>query len=116
MRTKRVTEIPRCNFCQKPAQVDAPTKSGQWAFMCPEHRDEYGNDVEVMGTEFISGVHPPVDGPSVVGTLDRESSKRDDNLTVKCSNCKEENRLETDASGTYNCPGCGRSVTIPSLF
>jgi ribosomal protein S27E len=116
MRKVRVSEIPLCSFCTEPAHVDAPTKQGPWAFMCPEHEAEHGKSVEAMGSEFVSGIHPKVDGPDVVGILEMEKSMKDDNLTVICSNCKEEKRLETDASGTYDCAGCGRSVTIPSLF
>ena len=45
-----------------------------------------------------------------------EATIKNDDLTVKCSNCKEIKHLEMDAEGTYQCSGCGRTVTIPSLF
>jgi hypothetical protein len=33
----RVTELPPCDFCGKPAYADAKTKHGPWANMCHHH-------------------------------------------------------------------------------
>lgn len=35
--TVYLTEIPKCNFCDKPAAYDAKTIMGPWAYLCERH-------------------------------------------------------------------------------
>lgn len=47
MKTAIVIELPNCYFCElegktEPAEYDARTGIGQWAFMCQLHFDQYG--------------------------------------------------------------------------
>lgn len=115
MRKKRVAEAPKCSFDSKDAKYDAPTMTGQWAFMCPECFMSKGNDPQGIGCEFIIGIAEAVSGAPLVGTLDIEKTMESDTLIVTCP-CTEERHLELDAEGEYQCEGCGRQVTIPSLF
>lgn len=38
----KVTEYPRCNFCDKEAHYDGKTKMGPWAYMCGKHFEFHG--------------------------------------------------------------------------
>lgn len=37
-----VDELPKCNFCDKPALYDGKTLNGPWAYMCEEHYSYWG--------------------------------------------------------------------------
>jgi hypothetical protein len=43
-----VVELPNCQFCStwfdrdRPAEYDAKTTSGPWAYLCAQHFDQYG--------------------------------------------------------------------------
>jgi hypothetical protein len=37
-----VDELPKCNFCDKPALYDGKTLNGPWAYMCEEHYAYWG--------------------------------------------------------------------------
>ncbi len=34
MDTAKVSQVPNCDFCGNPAEYDAQTKMGPWAYMC----------------------------------------------------------------------------------
>lgn len=36
-----VPELPACDFCGEPAEYDAATLFGPWAYMCPSHWQEH---------------------------------------------------------------------------
>lgn len=37
MNTVDIERLPSCDFCGTPAQYDAATKFGPWAYMCSDH-------------------------------------------------------------------------------
>ena len=115
-RKKRVATLPKCSFdCNENAKYDAPTKhGGRWAFMCAEHAVEHGGDLTI-GIEFVEGIADPKEGPAVMADIDMDRSMTEDALVLTCPDCDEEKRLELDATGTFNCEGCGRALTIPNI-
>lgn len=112
----RVAVLPKCNFdCCNDAKYDAPTRSGSWANMCPDHAVMHGVNVKLLGTEFVLGIAEPKGGDPIQGVMDLERSMAEDMLIVICPECKDEKHLELDATGTYVCDGCGFTVNIPSI-
>lgn len=75
----------KCDFCELVAQYDGKTKLGPWAYMCEEHRKQYG----VADERFITRLNSPEDyGPK-----------------KKCTRCNQVKLLTefykyTDHSGT----------------
>lgn len=112
----RVATLPICNFDNKPAKFDAPTRMGPWAHMCPECASEKGVNVESLGTEFVLGIAEPKGGDPVNGILDIDRSMTTGFLMITCPECNDEKHLELDADGTYVCDGCGSTVNIPTLL
>ena len=45
----KVASIPPCDFCGEPAEFDAKTNQGPWAFMCQDDFDTHGNGVLGLG-------------------------------------------------------------------
>jgi len=41
-RERKVSEYPKCDYCDEPARYDARTKSGAWANMCQKHFEIHG--------------------------------------------------------------------------
>jgi hypothetical protein len=37
-----VIELPKCDFCDEPAQYDGKTQIGPWAYMCQRHFTAFG--------------------------------------------------------------------------
>ncbi len=114
MKKVRMSKLPKCNFCNRPAKYDAPTVTGSWAYMCALDYEEKG--AGTMGSELVEGIAEPLECESIAGIIDTEQSMLNDELIVQCPKCKEIKRLELDACGTYNCEGCGHVISIPSLF
>jgi len=48
--TAKVSEIPNCDFCGNPAQYDAQTTLGPWAFMCES--DYQAHSTHKLGLGF----------------------------------------------------------------
>ena len=44
---KWVGPLPKCDFCNKEAPYDSPTKYGPWANMCDNHMGIHGVDSSV---------------------------------------------------------------------
>ena len=82
--------------------------------MCPEHMSQHGDYSQ--GTEFVLGIAEPKGGPTVNGILDMDRSLAEDMLIITCPECKDEKHLELDANDTYNCGGCGRTITVPTIM
>lgn len=45
----KVASIPPCDFCGKPAQYDAATTQGPWAYMCEIDFRRFGKGVLGLG-------------------------------------------------------------------
>jgi len=41
-KTALVTKLPKCDFCDEPAEYDGKTKLGPWANMCEAHFQVFG--------------------------------------------------------------------------
>ena len=37
-----VTKVPKCDFCEEPAEYNARTRFGPWAYLCEKHFKMYG--------------------------------------------------------------------------
>lgn len=48
--TVNIKELPACDFCGAPAQYDAATRFGPWAYMCSDHWLEHS--MQKLGTGF----------------------------------------------------------------
>ena len=42
IKTTIVDKLPKCGFCEEPAEYDGKTKLGHWGCMCQHHFDQYG--------------------------------------------------------------------------
>jgi len=132
MLKKRVEELPKCDFanlapCEPPcsglAQYDAPV-SGRtsWAFMCEGHYKMFGNkSMENISYELVHGIAEPLEGDAVEGiepNLEEnieywENVILDGIREITCPECGEERRVEPDATGIFNCDGCGIKIKCP---
>ena len=45
--------IQECDFCAKQAYVDGRTKFGPWAYMCPDHLNEYGLPRSLLNKKLV---------------------------------------------------------------
>ena len=45
--------IQKCDFCGKQAYVDGKTKFGPWAYMCPDHLNEYGFPRSLLNKKLV---------------------------------------------------------------
>jgi len=129
MKIKKMTTLPKCDFCDKNAKYDAPTQhGGRWAYMCEEHCKEYGKNISV-GTEFQKRESKPKvdeDGHReesfkiVMGTEDESPEHLEDILygtgdrEIECPKCGDLRTVEPDATYTYVCEGCGVKVKCPA--
>lgn len=43
MKDIEVKELPKCNYCDRPAVFDVPTVYGPWAYLCPTCAFEHSN-------------------------------------------------------------------------
>jgi len=128
MKIKKVTTLPKCDFCDKNAKYDAPTMhGGRWANMCEEHCLEHGKNISI-GTEFQKRQAVPKtdkDGHKeesfkiVLGTEDTSIEHLESVLfgsedrEIECPQCGDFRTVEPDATYTYVCEGCGVKVKCP---
>jgi ribosomal protein L37AE/L43A len=118
MSVARMLEIPKCSFCEKPARVDGPTLTGQWAYMCENCLIDKADAilVGVIGTAIIQKEKAePVDDATIYD-VEGEPSTRMDHQVITCPKCKTEKKLEIDAEGPYTCGHCSRKLRVKPLF
>lgn len=46
----KVSTLPKCDMCSEPAEYDAKTKQGPWAYMCGPHFNMYAANNGALGT------------------------------------------------------------------
>lgn len=110
MKTIRVHELPKCDFCGEPAPFDdKTTKRGQWANMCKKHQREYGFGIGTK-KELIEKAPPKrtFEGiPKVLVPMELDGPFGVDSLQdVKCPWCDEPRRVEVDARYLVTCRAC----------
>ena len=122
MKIKKVTTLPKCDFCDKNAEFDAPTIHGsKWANMCPEHMLAYGRNVESLGTQFsVRESVPEKKSFKILRGIEDTSIERlesvlfgFENQEIECPQCGDMRMVEPDATYTYICEGCGVKVKCP---
>lgn len=112
-------DLPNCDFCGAVAKYDAPTRTGQWAYMCEICLKKYGRgDAKIIGTELVEKVvtdkqlqvKPPKKMKAVAVPLTLDIAK------VSCPYCGYERNVEPDANYTVTCEGCGYKYRVYSLM
>jgi hypothetical protein len=53
MKTVKVLVLPSCDFCEGPAEYDAPTLDGPWAFMCGPDKLMFGTPNPGIGSHLV---------------------------------------------------------------
>jgi hypothetical protein len=134
MKKKRVQELPLCDFknlpsvvdmCSVYAKYDAPTKRGTWANMCEVHyKIHAAKGADALGCELVKGLAEPAPPHSkfVHGVEPNLAENQEywENVLLEgireitCPECGEERRMEPDATGIFNCDGCGVRVKCPA--
>jgi len=124
MKTKKVAMLPKCDFCDKPAEYDAPTiHGGRWANMCPEHLVAYGNNTSI-GTQFLirkNKSKAKLSACKIVNGIEEESVEYWESVTfgsenreIECPECGEMRSVEPDAYYVFICEGCGVKIRCPA--
>ena len=113
MKTKRVKELPKCDFCDNKAEYDAPTTLGTWANMCSLCFAQKGS-IKSIGIKFIEGIaEPKSDGKiKIASTVDLEAAER----YVRCPECGEERHVEPDADYEFHCENCGTRLKCVDIM
>ena len=121
MSKKFVAELPKCDFCGKPATYDAPIHgTGAWAYMCNEClvTQQIQDWQKQMGTEFV--LQPETKDKKIVkaeepGADDLEYWEPimlgDKDRVITCPECQETRNAKTDTEYTYVCE-CGLTVKV----
>lgn len=122
MKASKLSEIPKCSFCTKPATVDGPTLSGQWAYMCNDCVIDRADIIAVVaiGTRLTKHVSPPpqtdISTYPAKELYTLEEIAMGEDRVLECPKCGEEHRMEQDASGVFECHGCRRTLSMESLI
>lgn len=115
-------ELPKCDFCQKPAIYDAPTCHGSsWANMCENcFKVHKGMSAQAVGYKFAKrDIAKPVTDAKIHMGLEEQSEGYDlhtiyDGVReIKCPGCGDMRSVEPDARYKYNCEACGIKVQVP---
>lgn len=109
MKTIKVHELPKCDFCGEPAPYDDKTTKGPWANMCQKHWKEYGFKIGSK-RELIVKAAPKREFlgiPEVLVPMEMDGPYGVDSIqTVECPWCDEPRRVEVDARYLVNCEAC----------
>lgn len=115
-----VRDLPDCNFCGAPAKYDAPTRTGQWAYMCPVCFKLHASSNAVdIGSELVEKVitnkqlqtKKPTKIKTVMVPLTWDSV-----VYIECPYCGYERAVEPDANYTVTCEGCGNKYNVRSMI
>lgn len=126
MKTIKVTEIPKCDLCDKPAAglYDTPIGAigNSWGNLCEECLDSSGSRevCEQIGSKRIIGAVAPTNEDKELYEANDISDPMDIlaelcNRELECPQCGETKEVEPDFSGEYQCEGCGRRLHAESL-
>jgi len=121
-----VEELPKCNFCDKPAHYDGKTTMGPWAYMCEEHFKMYGIGLGTGKGQKLIPRKALREAEKLRGEPEKELSATmtEDDLGVaayeevwypKCPYCGAKTPAEPDAHAVY-CEACNRRFKIINPF
>ena len=124
--TAYVRELPKCDFCDRPALYDGKTRMGPWANMCETHFNSHGIGVGTgVGQKLIPrkalGEAEKIRAPSVeeetvtMTEEDLEAATMEDMWYPVCPYCSAETPAEPDATAVY-CQACDRRFKIENPF
>ena len=120
-RIKKVNALPICDTCKDFAIYDAPTKTGQWAYMCEGCAKTHSNPSKLnIGTKFVlrekSDVEPSKTVLKGIEVNNLEQVLIEDcDREIKCPNYGEYKTVEPDADYIYTCEDCGSRVQVPDM-
>ena len=121
MKIIKVDSIPACDMCNKKdvGIYDAPTLTGSWANLCEECLEKYTDTIyakSIGSKRELRTVNPEPIDEEVIG-IDvsdlEEMMFGDANKVIECPKCGETREVEPDATYTFKCEGCGRTVRCP---
>jgi len=114
----KMTKIPKCDFCGKPALYDAPTRNGPWGYMCSgcyaDHgtKGGLGSKLVVSKGLNISEEDKKKKKKTVMPTMeDMEMAVMDGVWYPKCPYCGCENGCEPDGESVF-CDDCGEHYEV----
>src|SRR5689334_398826 len=119
MNVNYVTTKPKCDICTRVVNevIDAPTKAGPWAHMCPGCvKTTAIPGYKSIGSRVIYQPKKPEpiisDGPAMT-VIERTSDESllTKDRRVQCPKCKRIFILESDAEGTMPCEKCGQKLS-----
>jgi len=111
LKTVQMDEVPKCQFCDDPAEYDSNTVFGSWAYLCEKHQREYGRPPTTKLEKRVKIAYKTDKVPTVNVPLTLDSV-----ATVRCPHCNEPKSVEPDASYTATCESCGnRFKLIPQI-
>lgn len=119
-KTKKVTQLPKCNFCGTDAIWDVPTTLGTWANLCDSCAKEHTTlSQRATGTRFeLRGPVSVTDEPKILMGEEQDTPDYWEYVMINslreitCPHCDTENNVEVDASYVYDCC-CGNRVQVP---
>lgn len=117
MQTVYMEGFPTCNFCNKLAKYDAPTKLGPWAYLCQECFNDHGIEYAAIKLEQRIPAEPEATAlmqGKELNSLEEQIMTGD--RSIACPRCESDNRVEPDAYYIYICEGCGMNVQVPAPF
>lgn len=111
----QVKELPKCDFCGKPAPYDDKTTRGPWANMCRNCWKLYGFGIGSK-RELIEKKKPTktIADFDTFPPVAEVPMSMDSVVTVKCPWCGQKRRVETDANYLVTCEGCGKPYRLRS--
>jgi len=120
MGIKYVKEFPKCDICGEEAKYDAPTRSGQWGYMCDSCAKKEGANIQI-GTTFEKREPKPQSEKTgvVMGLEDTSIEALEEvlfdlaNREIECPECGSTHAVEPDAAYVFTCEGCGVKVQCP---
>jgi len=116
MRTIEKDTLPQCDFCERDAEYDAPTKDGPWAYMCEHHfRVHASANAPALGTKLVKRTLKVVQTPEKIKSV-MVPMTLDDIAEVSCPYCGTSRTVEPDANYTVTCEGCGHKYKIYSMI
>jgi len=111
MRTIQVSELPKCQFCDEPAEYDSKTIFGPWAYLCKKHLRKYGCPPTTKLEKRVKIAYKSDEVPTVTVPLTLDSV-----ATVRCPHCNEPRRVEPDADYIATCESCGNRFKLAPLI
>ena len=109
MKTVQMDELPKCQFCDSPAEYDSKTVFGAWAYLCEEHQRQYGRPPTTKLEKRVKIAYKTDEVQTVNVPLTLDSV-----VTVLCPHCNEPRSVEPDANYIVTCESCGNRFRLVS--